>query len=282
LELDICNFFPTMKRTISDVTNRKSTLFTSTISGEVNGAPTLLGRPLQTWVADSSLAQIVGSLFLGQPLKSKVTISCIDTILKLCVDHGPYVSGAVNTMITARAGRDMVSSVAAGLLTIGPRFGGATNDATAVWHTHLSRKASEVVEEYAQKKLIIPGIGHRSYRVDKPDPRVTLITDFAAQLKTHPYLDFAQSVAAVTTKKKSNLILNVDGAIAAVMLDLLSQEEKVTSEELKSLIANEFFNAFFVFSRTAGFISHYLDQKRLGEGLFRMPENEILTSPTDK
>lgn len=267
-----------MKRTLSDVTSRKPTLFTSTISGEVNGAPTLLGSPLQTWVTDSSLAQITGSLFLGRPLKSKITVSCIDTILKLCVDHGPYVSGAVNTMIAARAGRDMVSSVAAGLLTIGPRFGGATNDASAVWHTHLSRTASEVVEEYAQKKMIIPGIGHRSYRVDKPDPRVTLITVFASQLKAHPHLDFAQSIAAVTTKKKSNLILNVDGAIAAVMLDLLSQEEKVTDEELKSMIANEFFNAFFVFSRTAGFIAHFLDQKRLGEGLFRMPESEIFTS----
>ncbi len=271
-----------MQRSLSDVTNRKSTLFTSTISGEADSVPTLLGRPLQAWVADSTLAQIVGSLFLGRPLKSQITVSCIDTILKLCVDHGPYVSGVVNTMITARAGRDMVSSVAAGLLTIGPRFGGATNDAAGVWHTHLSRKASEVVEEYAQKKLIIPGIGHRSYRVDKPDPRVALITDFALQLKAHPYLDFAQSVASVTTKKKSNLILNVDGAIAAVMLDLLCHEEKVTKEELKTLIANEFFNAFFVFSRTAGFIAHYLDQKRLGEGLFRLPEHEILISTTGK
>ncbi|MEI6327565.1 MAG: citrate/2-methylcitrate synthase [Candidatus Roizmanbacteria bacterium] len=267
-----------MPRTLSDLTNRKPTLFTSTISGEVDGVPTLLGKPLQSWVTDSSLAEIVGSLFLGRPLQSKLTISCIDTILKLCIDHGPYVSGVVNTMVTARAGRDMVSSVAAGLLTIGPRFGGATNDAAHVWHTHSSRNASEVVEEYAQKKMIIPGIGHRSYRIDKPDPRVALITHFATQLSAHPHLDFALEIASVTTKKKANLILNVDGSIAAVMLDLLTVEEQVTSEELKTLIANEFFNAFFVFSRTAGFIAHFLDQKRLGEGLFRLPTDEVLTA----
>jgi ATP citrate (pro-S)-lyase len=47
----------------------------------------------------------------------------IDTILILLADHGPAVSGATNTIITARAGKDVVDSLCAGLLTIGPRFG---------------------------------------------------------------------------------------------------------------------------------------------------------------
>ncbi len=33
-------------------------------------------------------------------------------------DHGPAVSGAHNTIVTARAGKDLVSSVTSGLLTI--------------------------------------------------------------------------------------------------------------------------------------------------------------------
>ena len=48
--------------------------------------------------------------------------------LELCLivtaDHGPAVSGAHNTIVAARAGKDLVSSLASGLLTIGPRFGG--------------------------------------------------------------------------------------------------------------------------------------------------------------
>lgn len=47
----------------------------------------------------------------------------------LCADHGPCVSGAHNTIVTARAGKDLVSSLVSGLLTIGPRFGGAIDDA---------------------------------------------------------------------------------------------------------------------------------------------------------
>lgn len=47
----------------------------------------------------------------------------------LCADHGPAVSGAHNTIVTSRAGKDLVSSLVSGLLTIGPRFGGAIDDA---------------------------------------------------------------------------------------------------------------------------------------------------------
>lgn len=47
----------------------------------------------------------------------------------LCADHGPCVSGAHNAIVTSRAGKDLVSSLVSGLLTIGPRFGGAIDDA---------------------------------------------------------------------------------------------------------------------------------------------------------
>jgi len=47
----------------------------------------------------------------------------------LTADHGPAVSGAMNTIITTRAGKDLISSLVAGLLTIGSRFGGALDGA---------------------------------------------------------------------------------------------------------------------------------------------------------
>lgn len=50
-------------------------------------------------------------------------------------DHGPAVSGAHNTIVTTRAGKDLVSSLVSGLLTIGPRFGGALDDAAAIFST---------------------------------------------------------------------------------------------------------------------------------------------------
>ena len=119
------------------------------------------------------------------------------------------------------------------------------------------------------------GIGHKKYRVDLPDPRVTELLKFSDRLSEKKYTNFARDVERVTTAKKGNLILNVDGAIAAVLLDILSEKEGVSADRLKKLVDTEFFNALFVLSRSVGFIGHFLDQKRLDEGLFRLPEDEV-------
>ena len=50
-------------------------------------------------------------------------------VLMLTADHGPAVSGAMNTIITTRAGKDLISALVSGLLTIGSRFGGALDGA---------------------------------------------------------------------------------------------------------------------------------------------------------
>ncbi len=57
----------------------------------------------------------------------------IEMVLMVSADHGPAVSGAHNTIVAARAGKDLVSSLCSGLLTIGPRFGGALDDAASMF-----------------------------------------------------------------------------------------------------------------------------------------------------
>jgi ATP citrate (pro-S)-lyase len=42
----------------------------------------------------------------------------IEMCLMITADHGPAVSGAHNTIVAARAGKDLVSSLCSGLLTI--------------------------------------------------------------------------------------------------------------------------------------------------------------------
>jgi len=264
---------------MDNLSNRTHSLFTSTVSGDVHGEPTIIGQNLTKLATTKSFAWIAGSMWLGRELKSPKTEKAIDLALRLLVDHGPYVSGAVNTMITARAGKGMIDSLIAGLLTIGPRFGGAVNGAASVWFDSVGEghDPSVVVEDFARRKEYIPGIGHRKYRVDSPDPRVPLLTKLAQGLK-HPHLDFALAVEELTTAKKPNLILNVDGALAAVMLDLLIEKEAFQKNEIETLIKSEFFNALFISSRAIGFIAHYLDQKRLGEPLFRLSDNQVLTT----
>lgn len=263
---------------LEKMSKRKPGLITTTISKDEGGVPQVLGEDLLPFAREHSFAFIVGSLFLGKKLQSKKTEAFIDFVLRLLVDHGPYVSGAVNSIITARAGKDLVSSLSAGLLTIGPRFGGAINQAAANWLAGVGggQSAFDFVEGFAKQKKYISGIGHRKYRVDLPDPRVAALLEQSDNLEKKRFTEFAKAVETVTVSKKGNLILNVDGAIAAILLDLLSEEEGYSDEQLAQLTDSEFFNALFVLSRSVGFIAHFLDQKRLDEGLFRLDEDLVV------
>ncbi len=261
---------------------RRKSLAVSHISGDVNGDVQLLGRDLLAIVEDSSLAGLYISLLLGHEVASPRLIALTDYILRLLTDHGPYVAGAFNTIVAARAGKDVASSLASGILTIGPRFGGAVNAAAGAWLEGVASGESPkvFVAGYRSNGGIISGIGHKKYRIDMPDPRVkALIEQFSSNTNGDNYLKFAQGVEAITTTKKGNLILNVDGAIAAIMLDVLVSELDYNLDQLQELVDIEFFNALFILSRSVGFVAHYLDQRRNDEGLLRLSDDEIAYAP---
>jgi ATP citrate (pro-S)-lyase len=261
----------------ADFSTRRSTLFTSTISAETTGGYAFIGKTLPEWSSQGDIAAQITAALLGRQPKSVHTVDLVREIFLLSVDHGPQVSGALNTIITARAGKGVVDSLAAGLMTIGPRFGGAVSGAAREWFDGVATgvEPRSFVEERARAKRLISGIGHKKYRLDLPDPRTEILARFADKLSSHRYFDFAKGVEAITVQKKGNLILNVDGHIAALMLDTLIEEEGYTQTEIDMLINADFFNTLFVIPRTVGFIAHYLDQKRLDEGLFRLPDDEI-------
>lgn len=209
---------------------------------------------------------------------SHETVAFADTIFSELIDHGPHVSGAVNTIITTRAGRDMGSALATGILTIGDRFGGAMNNAGKVWFESVSHGTTpqELVALYSKKREYIAGIGHKKYTVYKPDPRVSELIALGKSAIANPkYLLFAEEVARETSKKRDNLILNVDGTVAALFLDYLEQKEMFDVEHIQELLGIEFFNALFIIPRSVGFIGHFLDQKRIDEGLFRLGDQDV-------
>jgi ATP citrate (pro-S)-lyase len=261
----------------SSIGERKHSMMISHISGEKDENVQLLGSDLIDVVNRNSIASLTLSLLIGKQVDSKKAIDFTDYIYKLLMDHGPYVSGALNTIVSARAGKDLVSSLTSGLLTIGPRFGGAINAAALNWLTAVDQSisANQFIESFAKRGEIIPGIGHKKYHIDLPDPRVKALKTFAHNKNKDRYLHFALSVEAITTNKKRNLILNVDGIIAAIMLDILESELSYETDQLKELIDIEFFNALFVLSRSVGFTAHYLDQRRHDEGLLRLSPDDI-------
>ncbi|KAJ1653118.1 ATP citrate lyase subunit 1 [Dispira simplex] len=202
----------------------------------------------------------------------------IEMVLMLTADHGPAVSGAHNTIVTSRAGKDLVSSLCSGLLTIGERFGGALDGAAAMFSSAYDQNLTprEFVDSMRRQNKLIMGIGHKIKSRNNPDLRVTIIKDFAKRhFPATPILDYALAVEQITTSKKDNLILNVDGAIAVLFVDLVRHSGAFSREEADEYIRIGTLNGLFVLGRSIGFIGHYLDQKRLKQGLYRHPWDDI-------
>jgi ATP citrate (pro-S)-lyase len=257
---------------------RKPASFISTISDDRGDELTYAGMPISDAIKENiGVGGVLSLLWFRRRLPEYAT-KFIEMVLMVSADHGPAVSGAHNTIVAARAGKDLVSALASGLLTIGPRFGGALDDAASMFRTAVDQgeDAASFVNSMRKKNILIMGIGHKIRTIQNPDMRVKIIKEYAQKhFPRTPVLDFALAVEQVTTKKKATLILNVDGCIAACFVDLLRDCGAFDKTEADELIDNGCLNGLFVTGRTIGFIGHYIDQKRLKQGLYRHPWDDI-------
>mmetsp|Transcript_1642 Transcript_1642/g.1733 ORF Transcript_1642/g.1733 Transcript_1642/m.1733 type:complete len:1088 (-) Transcript_1642:533-3796(-) len=257
---------------------RKPANFISSISDDRGDELKYAGTTIsEVFDNDIGVGGVLSLLWFRRSLPPYAT-KFIDMILMVTADHGPAVSGAHNTIVAARAGKDLVSSLASGLLTIGPRFGGALDDA-AIMFTEASKNgidAEKFVKDMRKNNKLIMGIGHRIKSLSNPDKRVEIIKNYALKnFSDNTVLNFALAVEQVTTKKKANLILNVDGCIAVCFVDMMRSCGAFKDEEADELVQNGCLNGMFVLGRSIGFIGHYLDQKRLKQGLYRHPWDDI-------
>ncbi len=257
---------------------RVPTNFISTITDERGDQPLYAGIPLTEVVEEGyGIGGVIGLLWFKKKFP-KWARGFIELVLQIVADHGPAVSGAHNAIIAARAEKDLISSLVSGLLTIGPRFGGAI-DGAAYWFKKFHDKEKDpddMVSEMKSMNILIPGIGHRVKSVINPDKRVEMLKEYARkQFPKTEYLDYALKVEKITTAKRDNLILNVDGCVGILFLDLLNSLG-FSKQEISDIIETGALNGLFVLGRSIGFMGHILDQKRLKTGLYRHPWNDIL------
>ncbi len=261
-------------------TIRKSKEFICTISDDRGDEATYAGFPISSLATPDTgkgIGDVVSLLWFKKQYPEWAT-QFIETVIKTVADHGPAVSGAHNAKVTARAGKSVVESLVTGLLTIGPRFGGAIDGAAKYFkHADDNNMDPKAFLNYMKGEGVpIPGIGHRIKSLKNPDLRVEGLKKFAQEyFPSTPLLDYALTVEQLTTSKKENLILNVDGTIGILMVDMwraLGYDEA----EINEFIESGTLNSFFILGRTIGFIGHVLDEKRLAMPMYRHPMSDIL------
>ncbi len=257
---------------------RKATNITTTISSDIGEEPTYGTIPISRIIEDNySLGDIIGILWFKKKLPGYFT-QFLEKCIVLTADHGPAVSGAHNAIVASRAGKDVISALCSGLLTIGPRFGGAIDEASRYFKQACDNTIApeQFVEDMKKKGIPIPGIGHRVKSLRNPDRRVELLKEFARKnFPSTTYLDYGLQVEKITIKKAENLILNVDGCIGVLFLDALVSCRLCTAEEINEIMEIGYLNGLFALARSIGLIGHILDQKRLKEPLYRHPTEDI-------
>jgi ATP-citrate lyase alpha-subunit len=234
-------------------------LIKTTISDDRGEEPLYDGYPASELINKGyDISHVIGLLW-NKKLLNPQEAEIVRRIIILSADHGPAVSGAMATILAACAGIGLSQAVAAGMIMIGPRFGGAVTDA-GKWFKYAVENNLSVEEFLSYMKTNVgpvPGIGHRVKSLKNPDKRVKELVGYVKSIHIPtPHLDFALAVEKVTTGKKDNLILNVDGTMAAVLVDIGFPVDTL--------------NGFFVLARTIGLIGHWTDQKRQGSRLIRL------------
>ncbi len=103
---------------------RKPASFLSSICDDRGQELLYAGMPITDVIKeDLGIGGVLSLLWFRQRLP-KYACKFFEMCLMVTADHGPAVSGAHNTIVCARAGKDLVSCLASGLLTIVsvPRF----------------------------------------------------------------------------------------------------------------------------------------------------------------
>jgi ATP-citrate lyase alpha-subunit len=259
---------------------RKPKNFVCTISDDRGDEATYAGFPISSVATPDtgkSLGDVISLLWFKKQYPKWAT-DFIETVMKTVADHGPAVSGALNSKVTARAGKSVVESLVTGLLTIGPRFGGAI-DGAAKYFKYADDNSLDPKQflSYMKKQGVpIPGIGHRIKSLRNPDLRVEGLKNYAKEnFPSTSLLDYALNVEQLTTSKKDNLILNVDGTIGILMVDMW-RALGYSDADIEDFIDSGVLNSFFIVGRSIGFIGHILDEKRLGMPMYRHPFDDIL------
>lgn len=222
------------------------------ISSSGEGA-VIRGESLEN-VMDMDFADAIWLLLKGEE-PSREESEIFNTILSSSIDHGVGNPSTVSARTVQSGGNDMNSSVAAGVLALGDKHGGAIEDCMEMLQS--DRSAEQIVDDFLESGDNIPGIGHKVY--DEEDPRASKIIEKAEELGVAgDYTEKMKDIRSEFADQKVSLVLNVDGAIAGVMSDLGW--------------GHRLGKGLFIIARTPGLVAHVREE--MDEEDFRREEGE--------
>lgn len=183
----------------------------------------------------------------------------LDAILISTIDNGMGPPSITNARNSASAGNPMQAALAAGVLGVGESHGGAIEECARLLQMGLA--ADKLVDKVISSGDRIPGFGHKVYKTS--DPRATQIFSKAKELGFYgEHCELAKAVEAKLEELKGKrIIINVDGAIAAVVSDM-GFDFRLGK-------------GFFLIGRVVGLVAHIFEEWVREKPFRRIPDEEI-------
>lgn len=215
----------------------------------------LRGYRLDELMGRITVAQGVFLAITGE-LPSPAVARLLDAILVASIDHGVTPPSTLAARTAASTGAPLNAALAAGILSINRHHGGAIEDcmhqiAAVIARAEesgrsLDAEAHVFVAECRTQKRRLAGFGHR---IHTDDPRSSRLFALAAEsgisgAGVEVVHHLAEALQAQTGRA---LPINVDGAIAALLVDMA--------------IPAELANAFFIMARVPGLIAQIHEEQ---------------------
>lgn len=229
----------------------------TSISGIIEEEVHIHGYKITDLIDQVSFTDAIWLELKGE-LPSKNEKAMLDAILISTIDNGMGPPSVTNARNSASAGNPMQAAVAAGILGIGEYHGGAIEECARLLQMGLA--ADKLVEKVISAGDRLPGFGHKIYTTD---PRAKQIFAKAKSLGFFgEYSKLAVEVEKILEERKGKKILiNVDGAIAAVVSDMGFD--------------CRLGKGFFIIGRVVGLIAHIFEEWVREKPFRRIAEQEI-------
>lgn len=237
--------------------------FVTKISGEKDGVHYIRNHPLTQLVSQTPFVSAVFYMVTGvMPDQHQARV--LNAILVASMDHGLSPASGFVPRVVASTGNGIIHSMAAGLMALGPYHGGAIEGAAQIF-TQVRENGIESLEQshFGPKKRLL-GFGHPHYK--HTDPRADLLFSLAKEEGIGvQHQETAYRVQQVIYEKLGkHLVINIDGAIAALLLDLGFPASAG--------------NGLFALARCGGMIAHILEEYQ-EKPVRRIDESEISFHP---
>ena len=205
-------------------------------------------------VMDEDFSDAIWLVLRGEE-PSKKESELFNTVLSSSIDHGVGNPSTVSARTVQSGGNDMNTGVAAGILALGDKHGGAIEECMEMLQSKKS--GEEVIDDYLERDEKIPGLGHKVY--EDEDPRTRKLLEKAERLGlAGKHVDKMKEIQEVFADRKVKLVMNVDAGISAVMSDL-GWDPRLGK-------------GFFIIARTPGLVAHVHEEMQ--EPDFRRQEGK--------